>query len=1248
MNLHQIRERLDKCNPTVFQELSESLLALRNKNYKAFSRSGGHKTKQKTTTGTPDSYFLLKNGKYLFVEVTTCEHKGNELLNKLKSDINSCLNENKTKVPVDKISEIILCYNSKLKPEELEKVNARAIEQMGTPPTHFSIDLIAHLIFFHHRNLAQEYLNLSLDSGQIISIQRFIEEHDNQKLKLATPIDTVFHARTIELNRLTELIQSEDIILISGPAGVGKTRISIEAIEQFLAKNLEFNAHAVSSKGVSFFNLDDYFGDGSENILLVDDVNRVDKFDQIVKWSKGIPKGKFKLIFTVRDYALKDICDTLIEYKIGLIKLSGLNDDAINAIIGQPPFSVIDWEERTKINAIAKGNPRFAIMCARILRENQSIDSLNNVSELFEYYFQTFVTDNDALKNKSVLQVLGILSFFFALPYDEDSVLNRISSTFKIPLDLIKEGFDALHELDLVEMKYKYVKISDQNLATYFFYRTFIKKTILSFDGLWTEFYSDYEHRFRDSIYSIEKTFDSGLVVNYIKPTLLQHWEQISNDNDRAIRFLNFSWLFLPQEALDYVDRVTQAIQSEGTLELSTSYGTNDFVGAKNEEQHLHLLAEFFKPSTRLKEAIYLSIELVKKKPQCLPQLAYHLDHIVYYSSDDSRNLFLRQRVLLEFLVNELETSGRITALLFIHLSRKYLEYLRWKYNEGQDNQKDDQRIQSFKQMRSITLETLFKLYTNYQDEVFDVLLDSYTGINKNNKYTLAHDLKVLIPWIEQELETARFDHCYFVQEVIRLAQCELVQDIQFDELKNQFEHRIYSTFSVINWDRRRGRNEYDFENFDEFLELKNRDISERFTFHSTVELAEFINDYQEILDWNKIELHSNYLTIDAIIKSNFNNNEEIGYQTFLELIKLTDSTNNAGDVTIGRDSMNFFSSLEHLHERLWNDLDGMLVDRWWKFRVLMLIPAESIDEIHSNRLFQWVKNYNVDYYFHYDWVIQYEQCVSNFRIDLLKIILERNANEDIRISISNDFFKKPQIREDDLVVLKRTYIQQYEIQHVKQRLLDLNGEVMLLLLTHDRSFLLEFVRHVYSKPELQPRTHELKFNRLWKLTDFELYLREVFLFVSEMEQTQLYDQEHFINSFFEHQPEFADRVDRFLIQLIVEHSSNVKLMKLTFRVIHNYRKSLFEEAFIEFLRLNRNVDDFKKIKWTRNQTIFSGGDIVGDIRAMEWQSLIDIIEYHDLLVRCRSIISFLRSKVEREKSYGDLERERSFLGKYY
>ena len=87
--LQKIEESLKAINQSNFQELCDSFLALRNKNYSSFIRIGSQSGKQKTVKGTPDSIFLLPNGKYIFVEHSTNVRSG---IRKLTVDLQKCLN----------------------------------------------------------------------------------------------------------------------------------------------------------------------------------------------------------------------------------------------------------------------------------------------------------------------------------------------------------------------------------------------------------------------------------------------------------------------------------------------------------------------------------------------------------------------------------------------------------------------------------------------------------------------------------------------------------------------------------------------------------------------------------------------------------------------------------------------------------------------------------------------------------------------------------------------------------------------------------------------------------------------------------------------------------------------------------------------------------------------------------------------------------------------------------------------------
>ena len=201
--LQSIANALVAINETVFQELCDSYLKLRNQNYRAFSRTGSVSGKQKIKKGTPDSFFLLPNGNYLYVEITT--NKTDK--NKLEKDIKACFDIKKTKIQKEKIEEIILCFNWDIDQNEIDRLeNIGKTFKSNIIISFLMLQDLALELHLSHRDLVHQYLGLSLDTGQIVSMGRFIEEYNRASKGIATPLDNTFLHREKELEELKTAI----------------------------------------------------------------------------------------------------------------------------------------------------------------------------------------------------------------------------------------------------------------------------------------------------------------------------------------------------------------------------------------------------------------------------------------------------------------------------------------------------------------------------------------------------------------------------------------------------------------------------------------------------------------------------------------------------------------------------------------------------------------------------------------------------------------------------------------------------------------------------------------------------------------------------------------------------------------------------------------------------------------------------------------------------------------------------------
>lgn len=111
--LSDIISALVRIDAALFQQLGDELLTSIYKPINIESR--GTKVGQvKTRKGSPDTVFKMSNGKIL-IEYTTQENRPQKkFVAKLKGDIASCVNTQKTKVPINEISEIVLFPNQRI------------------------------------------------------------------------------------------------------------------------------------------------------------------------------------------------------------------------------------------------------------------------------------------------------------------------------------------------------------------------------------------------------------------------------------------------------------------------------------------------------------------------------------------------------------------------------------------------------------------------------------------------------------------------------------------------------------------------------------------------------------------------------------------------------------------------------------------------------------------------------------------------------------------------------------------------------------------------------------------------------------------------------------------------------------------------------------------------------------------------------------------------------------------------------
>ena len=405
--INQIEKEILSLEGGAFQNLCDSYLH-KKRGLENINPLGILVGTNKVRMGTPDTFSRLPNGKYIFVE-STLQQTG--LFDKLDEDLGKCFDDAKTGIQTSDIQEIILCFGSVLKPSE-EQILQEKCNAYGIVLSLFGIGTIAYDLYNKFPRLAKDHLGIEIDSGQIVEIDDFVNAYG--KNKFASSLDTSFHFREEELNKLLEVLDDAALVIVSGQPGVGKSRLALEACRNFAINHPDYKVYSILNRAQDLFtDLRDYFSDAGNYLIFVDDANRISNFAYFVDLLQRKRQDQIiKIVATVRGYAAEKIRDISKAYGgFAEIEINTFSDDQIKKLV-EDELNVKNNVYLERIAEIAKGNSRIAMMTAEIAVKANRLDSINDVSNLYDEYFSSIHQDVDVLGDSSVLKAAGILAFY--------------------------------------------------------------------------------------------------------------------------------------------------------------------------------------------------------------------------------------------------------------------------------------------------------------------------------------------------------------------------------------------------------------------------------------------------------------------------------------------------------------------------------------------------------------------------------------------------------------------------------------------------------------------------------------------------------------------------------------------------------------------------------------------------------------------------------------------------------------------
>ncbi len=1205
----EIENALERINGDIFQEFCNHFLYLKL-NPNSITPIGSVIGKEKSRKGIPDSYFTSADNELIFAEYTTRERlkSGESFYNKLKSDLENCFDTSKTGLKNEEINKVILCFTERIKPEErknleelCKKYNANCILDLkGIRDLSFAV---------LDYPILGSFVGIKIGTGQIQEPSEFIANYE--KNRISTPLSNSFKGRETEIKDGLNYLETNDVLLVYGAAGTGKSKYAIELAKQFSDKN-DYTFLCIGNKGISIWeDLKSFINKDKKYVLLVDDANRLTQNFQLILSLLGERiSNSLKIIVTVRDYAYPQIKTIANNCDYSSIEIKIFSNDEIKSIIQSEDFKIKEPSYVDRILKVAQGNARLAIMSAKVALKSNNITQLNDASQIYDEYFEPLFTEVPLLKKPITLKALALIAFFSRIDKSNREFCDYIFSSLEIDEEQFWEICYSLHESELVDLfEQQIVKVSDQIFATYIFYKAVIENETLSFN-FFLDNYLDYENKIQDTIVPILNTFDYKKIEVKLKPIIINKWIEIEKQNEykNSLMFLDLFWYYLGSQVFIFLKKQIDIQVKEITKEYRYTYEMNEFSSGTGKD--IELLSKYRNHNDELfKDALELLFYYALNAPSKMPALVYTLKEKFSFSRFGYMYGDHVQHLLFEFLFQNAK-AGENKEIYQNIICEILPHYLKIEYRENEGNG------------RSITLYTfhlwLSKSIESFRGKCFEYLLSVANKTDileilyrlnfyeyKDSNEILNHDKKYIFQIINNHFHPSVFEDCFVLQHI--LEGFDYLKVDYTKEISDVSESQLYRLAEVLKKDKQRKK---------EIGWKEEEKLHEK-------ELLEYCSDF-DVTQYDA--LFENVSSILGKIKNISRDNLEWQYENSLNIIlgniAKSDPKLFLEVITINFDKYQFnlhfvfifnqfFQNNPKYYFELFKLIKGLKENI--KFSFYQTLNIDFANDEHLPLLYaallDSIKSLSTQYVFwDLTFVSKFDTLKSEQDIysEILLIVLAKVKTEEAKISVGQQFIEKCASFDSlPYELLVEAYFYSNKIENH----FDHDKKLFRILLQRDFNFIIRFLK--YNSPN-RISYHDLeheRFDFIWELGNSTKIIDSVFEFFITNEP--FYFSERAVAAFFPQiNSKYGNKPIDYLRGILEDKYLNDKYVDVVFSIICYKYPSLKMEILEMFLTLNNDFEVFRKLEIIQRSKSWSGSYIpVVEGEKKIWENVLSVLE---------------------------------------
>lgn len=1242
--VNTIEQRILQMDGGEFQKLCDAYLHASGygKPNSFGSKSGSNKVKK----GTPDTFFERPNGKLVFAEYTT-QQEG--IFKKLGGDLTKCLNEKKTGVPVSKLEEIVICYTSQLEPSEVLFLKSKC-EKKGVGLTLLGISALANDLI-NYPLLVRNFLNLAIDTGQVIPLEEFPSVYG--KSKFATTLETKFHFREKEIEEFSNALEAYDLIVISGKPGVGKSRFALEGCRNFIVQNSEYKAYSIVSLSQNLFeDLQERFSLPGQYLILVDDANRVVNFSYFMHFLRNQKENqKIKIVVTVRDYALDKINNDILNYPHKSLLLDRFTDDQIKEL-ARDEFDILNPLYLERIIELSAGNPRIAVMISKIAVEKNTLQSINDVSALYDEYFGSIKEDLQTFGEPDLLRTAGVIAFLRAVDRTNEQMMSGIESSFRIPPDTFWRCAFRLHELEMVDMyEDEVVRISDQVLSTYLFYLAFFKEKVLDFADILQNYFPSFRSKIGDSLFPAISAFNQNTIFDLLRPKVQKLWDSLakSNDDENLLVLADFFWGLLPTPTLSLIQKRLSMAQ----------YAPADFSQLEsldpNKVNNITLITEFqilgrfrYTPPDLRNVALELILDYLKMRPADLLQILRILvNNYGFDRFSNQRGVSIQQKVVDALWERAENGQSELYSKLFVAVAA---EYLKTDFHTDEVHSKNTVTMYSFTlqpvaevfQLRTTIFSHLFELYKKYQQYVFTVIqnyVKMYHHVAPDEIFS--NDALSLTEFIQNNLSPQDYTHNVFVNDYLDFLENH---NVVFDKnLRGKFQNETYLVYKLLSENRK----ELIQHKHDEYQQIRKERFVSYFADFNESDVTHFIDLCIDIGDeikqgHKRYEIVSGFGIAISVIAEMKHDLLGVAVSRYLQQGDKLD-LNPIPVVRIlitknGRErAFNFL-----------NDIEYPTKNRWL-FGYYQMLP---MNEIGNDDLSSLYELFRVTEYTqmpnHLDFLLAYVPFDNRVVAKVAQLILDKGDSHWILNTVINPYSEIHkhllELFKDDIETLKKVYL---AVKTGKGHD-DHNSLTLLKILELDPEFITEYIEWIYTpKGEGSRWYHDSQdYSALWRHQNY----REIFSNIVELVYQKRKNAHWYIElrQFFT--PDTKERLDadieykqeQLLADLIKSRYQNIDFIEFLFETIAYFPKERRSRLLFTFLQHNKNCADFKRLDIEPGLMTWSGSAVPMYQNIIDYlKSILRMLDNVQLLEHR----AYIQQRIDAFEHQKNLEKKQDFMG---